>query len=613
MSYRTPTNQQNLREVWEAIEEAVSPNEASLMRSALLRFTIPGLGGPKAIGDRLKNKEMINALNFLSTILIDENTPETLCVAQIKTFEILKTPKERQRQLRSYLNKFIALSTEKGFFLSAIEKGQPNEYRFYPEGYKFQNVKTTNRKGNVKFTLSLDPKDYEGSNLELEAVSKELTRIQESLKGFENYCLKVDEKRKPTSANHQYFILLIWGWLYTEKKISLNEIGFSSLVPFIDLKPEIGDFLDKKDPWMAHMLAKAIANEAIKKEANKLVALLNDFFTWLRNTPSTNTKKIYVQSVIALAKYVYRDQTDKTMTLSFEDIPIITRLRVFHAELDKKNNNRNSSKTINKYIPWDEVLQAFEKLRFEAGLTKIQCRKEKYTFTKNRRMSAIAKSLQDCVLLGMYILVPPPRQRVIRELELGRTLKYGLFINENFTPAEKLPNPDEAKYYIHLQPQDYKTGDTYGEWLGEFPNTQFSDGTCFYDYLGRWLFKGYQDDNGNWHGMRSILAREDTKTVFVAERTGESYPQQRMTVKIKNLFYRWTGVPLSPHDLRHIYRSYIENPDTGATHGEKESAAFWMRHSDKMAKKVYAHLDCKDKLVLGANLSQRINEQFFNQ
>lgn len=38
MSYRTLNNQQNLHEVWEKIEGVVSPNEASLMRSALLRF-----------------------------------------------------------------------------------------------------------------------------------------------------------------------------------------------------------------------------------------------------------------------------------------------------------------------------------------------------------------------------------------------------------------------------------------------------------------------------------------------------------------------------------------------------------------------------------------------
>jgi integrase len=160
-----------------------------------------------------------------------------------------------------------------------------------------------------------------------------------------------------------------------------------------------------------------------------------------------------------------------------------------------------------------------------------------------------------------------------------------------------------------LQPEDYKTGDSYGEWLGEFPNTEFPDGSKFYDYLNRWLFQGYQDANGEWHGMRELIAAPGVTTVFATEKLGKAYRLDLIKNKITNIFRRWTGVPVSPHDLRHLYRTYIDDPAIGATPEEKESAAYWMRHSSEMAKKIYSHLECEKKLRLGAQMSERLNQQ----
>lgn len=212
-------------------------------------------------------------------------------------------------------------------------------------------------------------------------------------------------------------------------------------------------------------------------------------------------------------------------------------------------------------------------------------------------------------MLGFFILIPPSRQRVIRELELGRTLKYGIFEKGRFTSFDKMTNPSNAKYYIHLQPEDYKTGDTYGEWLSEFPNTEFPDGSKFYDYLNRWLFQGYQDANGDWHGMRELIAVPGEKTVFVSLKTGKAHNVHTIGQKIRIIFTRWTKTPITPHDLRHLYRTYIDDPATGATQAEKESAAYWMRHSSETAKKTYSHLNNEQKLRAGAQLSSRINQR----
>jgi hypothetical protein len=90
-----------------------------------------------------------------------------------------------------------------------------------------------------------------------------------------------------------------------------------------------------------------------------------------------------------------------------------------------------------------------------------------------------------------------------------------------------MANLSEARYYIHLQSEDYKTGDSYGEWLGEFPNTEFPDGSRFYDYLNKWLFRGYQDEAGEWHGMREVIATSGEKTVFLRATKGDSFSRGR--------------------------------------------------------------------------------------
>jgi hypothetical protein len=67
---------------------------------------------------------------------------------------------------------------------------------------------------------------------------------------------------------------------------------------------------------------------------------MEEFFGWLENPPSSRTKQTYIEALIAYSKYVYRSETDKTMALNFEDIPITNRLKVFHKEVE------NEKKTI---------------------------------------------------------------------------------------------------------------------------------------------------------------------------------------------------------------------------------------------------------------------------
>ncbi len=594
-----------LLDAWETLKFSDSKN-ISLYQSALFRFTLPGLvGGHKPSGSRLTSKEIAAALKTLSLTPINPDTEERLREAQKETFALLKTPKKRQRQPRYYLNQFIDRCIKNGFFPLVKSPEEKLQYNFYPE--KIKKVKVTNRtQACRKFIFSFEASDYTSEPLQYGQIEQHLQRINQEFINLKKYRTATQQVREITANKYENFLRRILGWLYQEKGIPLAEISLSKLVPFIRLNFKVKEFSSEKEPWLSKIIAQAQALEDIKDEANRLVEMLKEFFEWLENPPSSKTKQIYIDALITYAKYVYRLETDETMALNFEDIPLVNRLKVFGKKLrNEKNNGSNSSI---QYLPWPDVLSVLEKLRFEADLetSKDGLRRRK------RPLQCRVKSLQKFILLGFFVLVPPPRQRVVRELELGRTLKYGNFEHGRFTSVEKMANPSEAKYYIHLQPSDYKTGDTYGEWLGEFPNVEFADGSKFYDYLNRWLFQGYQDEHGMWHGMREILAAPDEKILFIGDKNGRAIPQPILTEKIKRIFLRWTGVPVSPHDLRHLYRTYIDDPATGASQEEKESAAFWMRHSSNMAAKTYSHLNCEQKLRLGAQMAERLNQQLLN-
>ena len=103
------------------------------------------------------------------------------------------------------------------------------------------------------------------------------------------------------------------------------------------------------------------------------------------------------------------------------------------------------------------------------------------------------------------------------------------------------------------------------------------------------------------------------KTVFVRGVSGKLHDKSTMAAKISSIFRRWTGIAITPHDLRHCYRTYIDDPAIGATAQEKESAAYWMRHSSEMAAKTYSHLNNEQKLCAGAEMTERINRQLLGK
>jgi hypothetical protein len=325
-----------------------------------------------------------------------------------------------------------------------------------------------------------------------------------------------------------------------------------------------------------------------------------------------------VDVLIVLAKFAYHSQSNKDFNKNYQDIPLVSALKNLRSSLRAENKQSRTQK--HNSISWSEVIQVREALRKEAEILHHKPEK-KNPKGKKRTLSGIARTYQKFLFLAFLTVVPPDRKQTLDNLTIGNTLKHGLFANNRFIPANELA-PGEAKFYIHQGLGDYKTSKTYGEWLGELNNEVYPDGKTFYEYLERWLYYGFQDEQGNWHGLReAMVLRSKDKRIKNTPKTdptshnyffigtkGNKINSSTIYNTFQDVFYKFTnGITISPHDLRHILRTHIK--DIGASLQEQESAAYWMKQSLKSAEEHYTHQEREKKMRPASNLMQRINQE----
>ena len=323
-------------------------------------------------------------------------------------------------------------------------------------------------------------------------------------------------------------------------------------------------------------------------------ANVREYWTWLDTRMvgnpllHTRSKQRVVQTLIAVAKYIYRLETDQDETDNFDDIPAVRRFRKLSRELTKQAKNAPNAVNQNKkMVPWTALLAATERLRVEAELDRCPLHRHK------RSQTAQAKSRQRFLLLSFMTIMPPDRQRTYRELRVGKTLVKGQLIKGEFTASDCLSDPQKAKWYIHLEAPDYKTGETYGEWWGEVPNVVYPDGKTFYSYIEEWL--------SHW---RSVLA--PNHEYCFTQPKGKPMSDVAVTNLVRSALYRLLHVPVTPHVLRNMFITYLAEQQL--PEHVHDSAALAMHHSRRMAKR-YNRQEQSDKLQPSFSLALELVQQ----
>jgi hypothetical protein len=337
-----------------------------------------------------------------------------------------------------------------------------------------------------------------------------------------------------------------------------------------------------KNYFIDQMLVK---NAAIMT-ANKTLKLIHEYLDFLGG--HSKSRERYVTTVTALAKFIFRNEFGTEHYPEDRDIPVIRKLKDLRKKLAKEG--KGTPQTIpyeKKSVSWTKAVEVMEKVR--------QRHEKKCTYSttvrdgitrKKRTDYALARDLQDFLSLAFMILIPPDRARTYYELELGRTLVYGYFADGFFIPARNLQLSDRFKWYIHLQPLDYKTGKVHGEYWGEIPNTLFNNGKRFYEYIVEWLAL-----------RKEILETGGHNCFFIKKKTAlhEPLDEKNWNDRIIHLFRREAGVPVAPHQLRSMYITYLN--EIGASPNEKRGAAIAMHHTEQMQERVYNRQGLESKLA----------------
>lgn len=595
------------------------PDDAQKVESAIRRFILVNFG-LQLSGDRASKCEIQLAEQLMPKISTKELTEQKFMALMEKGFELARLEKNQQRAPRSYLKKFLHFLEQKQpsrpvLVLTPPPIGDHVLTRRKVEKVVDKSYLEDSRKKipkGVKIGLAFNPLEYlldyqqkfpdfsEQSLLKI--INTQLNRIKREIDECLIFLSNRDKDKLEKFARENWLdkTKVLLGWQYRQEQ-DLEKVGFYCMMPPVNINPCIADFENVQD----FFLAKGKADYEAKKTGNQVIKFFQDFFRGYGGHYQNTSKAVYINAGINIAKFVNKDITDNTEALNYEDIAVVRKLRVLRGSLPKDPN-----KIKELPLTWEEILKVREAFKKQVDDHFYYENNDAIFYKLNTEKSFIAQDFQRFLMLCFLTIIPPIRRRSIAELEMGRTLKYGLFDNSGFTPSKYLKEGQIARYYYHFNVKDYKTGKAYGEFIAELPNKNLGDGTYFYDYLNKWFYEGYRDAmlrHQQTHTYLFVKTYDRTARTFEGKSSiaGDPMGYGTFSGMVGNLTKKYTGVTLHPHIFRTIYRTYLVN--RGASSAELESAAFFMQHSEEMARKTYTVQSILDKLNPVYEMFTRLN------
>jgi len=547
------------------IKQSESHNHAGILNTIFTRFLVPMWGGNKPKGARANNKDIEYASNYLKQVSLDQltNIAQEFEKLLIDNNVASQTKRVYRFALRGFLDwiaeqnlselhqKLEEVEPQKEKIRLMAPAGSPRaDWQHYsPHKIKFKKPYTLcakDNKGNLIY-----PDDYINPQLAIE------------IEDFQKYRTK-GGCTPATIKNDLERIKQLLGWLHRNKELPLDKLSLANLFPYSTLYITNNRNQDE-DNISDYLLKQHRSKQAAEKNAIQSICLIDEYYEFLKCHP--RSERHHLTTFIAMANFVYKEELAVVTSSPENEIPIFKRLKSLAESIDKRTKNTPPTVPfISKSVPWEVIIQVLERLRAEAS--------EEVFETNRASRRNFYYSIQTFLSLAFMAVIPPLRPRVFYELELGETFVKGIYENSIFIPASNLKNPDEALWYIHLMPHQYKTGKIYGEWWSKMPNVEFPDGKKLYDYIDVWLKDG-----------RNYGKECNHNYFFRRKQTYEQLNSHAWRQRLERAFFRLTGVPVSPKELRKIYVTFLK--DSGATEAELEAAAIAMQHSRRMQSSIY--------------------------
>lgn len=552
--------------------------------TALVRFTLPGLGHSVPQRRRLLKAEMEAAQEFMKTLSIDRLAE--LSAVQEQVFEQLKTAAASRYTYRSRLNAFLSWSKEQIWYPVSVERLAQNLAPRKRHGYgDTKNKCLTTRRLLQPYALQ----STETSPI-LQAELDEFVRFFSA----EYYPGRKQGPLKPrTVESHLVAVRMALGWWYRFQAVPLEKLNLNCLVPKVALK-------------QCENRSKALQEaEQAAEHLDSWICQYLEFLKYQRQYQSTASLIQALIGVHALVRFQYARETSDS---KFADIPAMRVLREHLRRLQKQSHQ--DQPVANQDMKWLDLPQVWQRvvspLRYECAYRK--------SCGGLRSITAIARSFQIFLAWGLLTFRPPRRQQEFRDLKISLSCSVkrpeGLARNQFIHPLPFDRNQDKYCGYLYKDedgiwyedktPESYKTGRTYHHQKIAVPNPQFPDGKCFYDYLEAFLYGYYRNSEGHWWSGGELA---DTPTwkgkwfslrmalnpanahVFVKPTTGKLHSTSSFYRMIQNSAHRLTGQMVTPHLLRDIYATWFL--DEGYTEDRISSLAYAMAHSIEVLRRIY--------------------------
>lgn len=312
-----------LYDALEGYSKKLSSADYAQLRTALIRYVIPGWGGPKVSGARTTANELSIGIQFMKTLPVEKL--EEALKTQETIFNEVGAPNSSRRNYRYQLGRFIEWTNENSLIVEDATVSSDKETykhqfrnREFPRETAFQYRKRmgVNRSAS-KITI-------------IKNIGDELGQQIESYKGF-----RLNHVRHSTLNDELQLLKRYLGWICEEKGVSESSITINHAIPFMKLRYSEDEFSPNRNA----LLQAVIAERQAIREAEKLAQNVIDSIEKYRTTATKMCYRSAVRIVvvlITLSKWLYKDET----RANFTDIPICVRLNELKRRIYQSRKER---------------------------------------------------------------------------------------------------------------------------------------------------------------------------------------------------------------------------------------------------------------------------------
>jgi hypothetical protein len=272
-----------------------------------------------------------------------------------------------QKRNKHYLSKIWDWVNEQGWFDPPIAQKEGQIYRFYKkvEGkVPLNDLRITRRtyKGADSSTLasSRNRKAQTGifalGKVRGDVIGPDLQTQLDDFRAFMINGGMSGDRLKEISAGENFSkVLQVLGWFHRIEGVAVDDLCLETLVPFVKLRLNLEQPEDT-EKWATKSW---LAREQAKQLATQMELSVRKYLNWsdsrIPDNPSLHpqSKMSIVTAWLAVAKYIYRLETDLDESNNFNDIPAVRRLRKLNRELTKQA--RKIPNVVDhdlKMVPW---------------------------------------------------------------------------------------------------------------------------------------------------------------------------------------------------------------------------------------------------------------------